>query len=653
MSLVLGIDTGGTYTDGVIVERSNKTILTKAKALTTKGDLTVGIRNCINKLEFNRFEEISAVSLSTTLATNAIVEGRGGDVGLIMIGFDLEHETPAKEVFNISGGHTSRGIEMEPLDLNAAKKAILSMKGKVEAIAISGYFSVRNPEHEVAVQQLVTDLLGIPVVCGHQLSRSLGIYERAVTAVLNARLIPIIKELIISVKAVMAEKNISGALMIVKGDGSIMSEEQAEFKPIETILSGPASSVMGAVFLASEQDAFVLDIGGTTTDIAVLKNGVPKIGQKGAKVGGWPTMVEAAEIFTYGLGGDSWIHIDSKNALAVGPQRVLPISVTADEYPYYANELKEYPIPKGHKLLYSQAVDGFMRLKDTDTSGFNKAEKKIWNMLADGPKTLAFLISELNIKSNFLNLKWLVDTGVLARISLTPTDILVAAGECDLWDPAAANAAIDVFAFQMGLAREKFIEKSTDLVTQELCYSVLQSASDYEGNSFTLKESDVFQYFLDKQLARDNMGALSCLISPSIPIIGIGAPAPVWLPKMSEKLGATLIIPDHPEVANAVGSATSKIMETVTILIRASSDELSYSLHSAWEMKTFDSLTAATEYGLKAAETKAEEMAIKSGAQDFSLISSHKHEYIKNVTGSIYIETIIEATAIERPEWER
>ena len=653
MSLVLGIDTGGTYTDCVIVNRADKTILTKAKALTTKVDLTLGIRNCINELKFERFEEISAVSLSTTLATNAIVEGRGGDVGLIMIGFELEHETPAKEIYNISGGHTSRGIEKDPLDLDAAKEAILAMKGNVEAIAVSSYFSVRNPEHEIAVQQLVTDLLDIPVVCGHHLSRSLGIYERALTAILNARLIPIIKELIISVKAVMAENNISGALMIVKGDGSIMSEEQAEFKPIETILSGPASSVMGAVFLASEQDAFVLDMGGTTTDIAVLKNGVPKIGQKGAKVGGWPTMVEAAEIFTYGLGGDSWLHIDQRNSLAVGPKRVLPISAIADQYPYYADELKEYPIPRGHKLLYSQAVDGFMRLKDIDTSGFNKTEKKIWDMLEKGPRTLAYLISELNFKSNFLNLKWLVDVGALARISLTPTDILIASGECDLWNSAAANSAVDIFAFQLGMQREKFIEKAIDLVVQELCYSVLQSASDYEGNSFVLKESEIVNYLLSKQLAVNKRGTLSCLIGPSIPIIGIGAPVEAWLPKMSEKLGATLIIPPHPEVANAVGSATSKIMETVTILIRASSDEQSYSLHSAWEMKTFDSLNAATEYGLKAAEAKAEELAIKSGAQDFSLISSHKHEYIKHGAGSIYIETVIEATAIERPEWER
>ena len=659
MSLVLGIDTGGTYTDGVIIERTDKTILRKAKALTTKENLIVGIRSCIEALEFDRFEEISVVSLSTTLATNAIVEGRGCEVGLIMIGYELEHETPAKEIRHIDGGHGVDGSEIRQLDLRAAREAVLSLKDKVEAVAISGYFSVRNPEHELTVQKMVIELLDLPVVCAHHLTRSLGIYERSVTAVLNARLIPVIKELLTSVKAAMAEKKIAGSLMVVKGDGSLMSEEQAKDKPVETILSGPASSVMGAIFLAGEKDALVLDMGGTTTDIAVLKNGVPKIGSTGARVGGWSTMVEAAEIYTYGLGGDSYIQLNEDKTLAVGPQRVLPVSIIADKYPQYAEELKNCSIKKDYKMSYSQVTDGFMRLKNVDTHGFNEIEKPVWDMLKDVPRTLSSISAQLGCRPNYINMNRLVAAGVLARISLTPTDILVAAGECGLWRDDAAKAAVDILAKRMGVSGEEFIKEVIDSVSGELCFTLLQSVSEHEGNSFVLKDSDVARYFINSQLSPGGVHMLDCLIRPAVPIIGIGAPVEAWLPKMNEKLRARLIIPQNPEVANAIGSATGKIMETVKILIRPGTGGAGYLLHSSWEKKVFDTLGEATAYGLSAAGAKAEEIALAAGAKDFSLISEYKHFYVESsittdeIYDDIHIETKIEVTAVERPEWER
>ena len=656
MSLVLGIDTGGTYTDGVIIERYEKTILRKAKALTTKENLITGIRNCIDGLEFDRFEEISAVSLSTTLATNAIVEGRGCDVGLIMIGYELEKETPAKETRCIEGGHGVNGKEVKAIDLDAAREAVLSMKGKVGAIAISGIFSVRNPEHELAVQKIVTELLDLPVVCAHNLTRELGVYERTLTAVLNARLIPVVTELLSSVKIAMDEKNIYCPLMVVRGDGSLMSEEQAKNKPIETILSGPASSVMGAIFLAGEKDALVLDMGGTTTDITVLKNGAPKLCVTGAKVGGWQTMVESAEIFTYGLGGDSYIRLNDDGTLVLDPQRVWPVSVIACQYPSYAEELKSCSILKTTRLLYSQAVDGFMRLKNPDGINLDDTERMVWDILENGPMTLASLSFKLGIRPNFVNMNRLLGLNVLARISLTPTDILVAAGECGLWRPDAANAAIDILAKRMGAPRDEFIKKAVDLVVNELCYTVLQSVSEYDGNRFVLKESDVANYFISRQLSSDGDGMLNCMLSPSVPVIGIGAPVEAWLPRVSKKLCSRLIIPPHPEVANAVGSATSKIMEAVKILIRSESGG-TFTLHSPWEMKIFDSLNGAMTYGLNVARTKAEEIAAKAGAKDFSLISEHKHFYVRNgivkeeLMDDIHIETKIEVTAVERPDW--
>ena len=196
MSLVLGIDTGGTYTDGVIVDRSSRTVLAKAKSLTTKDDLSKGIISCINAMDYDRLADISLVSLSTTLATNAIVEGHGCEVGLLMIGFEPEKEIPVRQVRVVPGGHNVKGLQKEAFDDSLSREAIESFRGLVDAIAVSGYLSIRNPEHELRALALISEILDIPVVCAHHLTRSLGIHERTVTATLNAKLLPIIRDLL-------------------------------------------------------------------------------------------------------------------------------------------------------------------------------------------------------------------------------------------------------------------------------------------------------------------------------------------------------------------------------------------------------------------------------------------------------------------------
>ncbi|HWI54450.1 MAG TPA: hydantoinase/oxoprolinase family protein, partial [Desulfobacteria bacterium] len=301
MVLALGIDTGGTFTDSVIYQLAEGTVVVKAKAPTTYNDFARGIRNSINKMAFKEFEKIRLVSLSTTMATNAIVEGRGCEVGLILIGEKPNGPLPVRNFAVVRGGHDIKGNPREELDPEEVEQALEAIKDNVEAFAVSGFASVRNPEHELRIKELIEKKYNLPVVCGHQLTTSLGFHERSVTAALNAKLIPIIRGLINSVKSVLAELKINDAqLMVVKGDGTLMNVSTALEKPIETILSGPAASIIGATVLTDLSHALVLDMGGTTTDIAVLKNGVPRINPEGATVGGWLTRVEAANIYTYG-----------------------------------------------------------------------------------------------------------------------------------------------------------------------------------------------------------------------------------------------------------------------------------------------------------------------------------------------------------------
>ena len=227
MSFILGMDTGGTYTDAVVIDAKDRRVICKAKALTTKDDLTRGIKGCLEQLEFDRMDEITMISLSTTLATNAIVEGRGGKVALLYMGADLDGEIPSAESIRIKGKFDIMGRQKEALDEEEVRRVLQPLKGKVDAVAISGYASVRNPKHEQEAALIAEEVLGVPVICAHHLSTALGFYHRTVTAVLNGRLIPIIDDLLASTRRVLAEKNISGSIMVVKGDGTLMTEKPA------------------------------------------------------------------------------------------------------------------------------------------------------------------------------------------------------------------------------------------------------------------------------------------------------------------------------------------------------------------------------------------------------------------------------------------
>ncbi|MEL7564629.1 MAG: hydantoinase/oxoprolinase family protein [Dehalobacterium sp.] len=652
MSLILGIDTGGTYTDGVIVEMKHKKILNKAKALTTREDLAIGIRNCINNLDFNDFDKISVVSLSTTLATNATVEGRGCPVGLLMIGHEPIGKVPVEHFAVLSGGHNIHGMPLDELDEDDIRKKIMEMKGEVDAVAISGYLSVRNPAHELRVKELVEEILDLPVVCAHQLTTSLGLHERTVTAALNARLIPIIAELIESVKRVLGEKKIDASMMIVKGDGSLMGETMAREKPIETILSGPAASIIGGTFLTDTKDALVLDMGGTTTDIALLKNGVPRINREGAMVGGWLTRVQAAEIFTYGLGGDSYLQLTRDGNVQVGPQRVWPLCVVAHQYPNLINELKVH-FEKYYDLMFAQATDCFMFIKRSTSERLTELEEKVISILEQGPRSLYYLANILDLDPNLFSLNHLVDIGVVARISMTPTDILHAKGTYTQWNSEAARMGVEILAHRIDKTAEEFIQMASEKIINDLCITCLQSLVGGEEQALWLKSNETAMYFVNKALSPKEKQVLKCSFQIDMPIVGIGAPVEAWLPEVAEKMHTQLVIPEHAEVANAIGAATGKIMETIKVLIKPGESDTGYIMHAPWERIIFETLEEASEYALTEAKKRAVFAAEKAGAKDYELLVNHEDVYAKAnmIEGDIYVESRIEVTAVGRPEW--
>jgi len=207
MTLLLGIDTGGTYTDAVLVDDDADAVVAKAKSLTTRPDLSDGIGAAIDIVLHDSgaaAQDIAMVSLSTTLATNALVEGQGGRVALIFIGFDAAELQKADlaealgddPVVFIDGGHSHSGSAIAPLDTDTLRASLDPISDGLTGVAIASRFATRNPEHEITARDMVRQMLGVPVTCSHELSQALGGPKRALTAVLNARLIGMIDRLI-------------------------------------------------------------------------------------------------------------------------------------------------------------------------------------------------------------------------------------------------------------------------------------------------------------------------------------------------------------------------------------------------------------------------------------------------------------------------
>ncbi len=493
MELALGVDTGGTYTDAVLVMQDTGRVVVSAKALTTRHDLALGIGEAIRAVcaaaAGRGIEDVTAavtlVGLSTTLATNTLAEGQRSAVCLLLIGYDpelmraygFERELATDDIVYIKGGHDPLGNESAPLDEDGARAAILARRDTVEAFAISGYFSVRNPAHELRVKALVKELTGLPATCGHELTSQFNAVRRATTVALNAHLIAPLRELIASVQAVLMELGITAPLMVVKGDGSLVRAEWALERPVETILSGPAASALGAWHLAGRRDAWTVDVGGTTTDIAVLRGGWPILNREGAQVAGWRTMVEAVDVHTAGLGGDSYVRFDDEGRLVIGPQRAVPVSLLARQFPDILDELQ-----RQHQFPLDRLRDGiaeFVVLGRHTRVGLSPADRELLDQLADGPVSVEQLVGRA--RTGGLTRRRLADLagrGLVRRAAFTPSDALHVLGRFCAWDAEAARLAASLLARVAGMAPAAFcemvVERFSQRIATELVSKVLE-----------------------------------------------------------------------------------------------------------------------------------------------------------------------------------
>ncbi len=661
-NLALGIDTGGTFTDGVIWELDKREIICKTKVVTTRHDLHLAIDNCLQGLlaqwpDQYSLNEIKMISLSTTLATNAIVEGQGAEVGLIQIGFAPDGPLPTPHHARISGGCNVRGRETKKVDLDEARAAIQELQGKVEAFAVSGYMSIRNPRQEIQVARLISELTGCPVVSGHQLTSDLGFRERTVTAVFNARLISLITGLIDAVKENIKTRGIAAPLMVVKGDGSLISEEKARERPVETLLSGPAASIIGAMALTGLEEGIVVDMGGTTTDVAILQEGRPSLNQKGARVGGWMTRVKAADITTEGLGGDSLIKVSTSGEMSIGPQRVFPLCWVADRFPHLLEELREI-WEEIYFPLENQPTIILVHIKDPVNLELSPTETRMLEILKEKPHTLYHLGRRLQKDPEIIPWKRLVNVGSLHRASLTPTDILHLNGDFKEWNEEAAEVGTDIMARRKSESRQEFVEAVMEKIYYQVSSLLVEVLAGYDQQEITLDDRGA-GFFLERLFApaEGTKRLIEFSARVNIPLIAVGAPVRAYFPQVSERLNAPLSLPPAAEVANAVGTVSGQVMERIQIVVKPG-EHGGYLVYTPGDREGFLEMEEAVRYGREKGREYVYKQAQRSGASDIEIME-HREDKFTNLYGFVpqgeeeqnrlFIESIIELTAVGRP----
>jgi len=658
----LGFDTGGTYTDAVLMDMSTNKVLQKSKALTTRDDLSVGIRNTLVGFDKELLKKVAMVSLSSTLATNSIVEGKGCRVGLICIGEEFEMSIPVDVHVTVAGGHDLNGAEVDELDETAAEEFMLSLVDRVDGLAINGYLSVRNPDHELRLKKIAKRVLDIPVVCGHELSSSLGFHERTVTSVMNSRLIPILKDLMDSVKKVMREYKICAPLMIVKGDGSIMSENIALERPIETILSGPAASLIGAKVLTGTGDAIVMDMGGTTTDIGILRNGYPRLEKEGAMIGNRRTRVLAAEISTSGIGGDSRIVVNGSKFM-LESLRVVPLCIAVSKWPQLLPRL-EAASKAGSRFTPEsmdatniiQDIEFFVKLKDLKNVSLSKEDEALFALISEEPFSLKEVGAKLNLHPFSFNVSRMEALGMVQRIGLTPTDLLHAEGSYTGFVSAASEYAVTHQSRKMNMSEKEFIEFAKEKVIDKLSEVLLRKLFFEETNTFDI--DDVGSDLMWKAISgRDGLD-FSCRIKFNKPLIGIGAPVSAWFPQVAEKFGTDLLLPEHSEVGNAIGAVTGSIIESVEVLLKpapgqGAMDDPSCILFAPYGRFEFEKLSDATVFAVEETSKYVTERAHKAGADHIELRSEKVEKKVGlgrgGYDGRVLLEATVTVTAIGKP----
>ncbi|HHX19364.1 MAG TPA: hydantoinase/oxoprolinase family protein [Clostridiaceae bacterium] len=328
--MIIGIDMGGTHIDGAAIEEG--VLVASVKHQVDHTDYFASIWRCLKDLLRHVDKHaVERIHLSTTISTNAIVEGRLSNVALILQsgpGLKWHFERMGDHIIHLSGSVDHRGILVRDLDmreLDETRERLL--KSPVEALAVVTKFSTRNPEFEQRIRKYFEGDYD-EITVGHTLSGKLNFPRRVRTAYLNAAVSRTFMKFAESMREALLRSSVNAPVYVLKADGGTVDLDGAMLKPVETILSGPAASFMGMRALLDDEqsDRVLIDVGGTTTDMFFLVDGVPVFEPLGIEIDGRRTLVRALFSQSIGIGGDSHVRFE-EGILKIGPRREgLPVA---------------------------------------------------------------------------------------------------------------------------------------------------------------------------------------------------------------------------------------------------------------------------------------------------------------------------------------
>jgi N-methylhydantoinase A/oxoprolinase/acetone carboxylase beta subunit len=660
---LIGVDTGGTCTDAAIIEIAGHRVVASAKAITTKGDLAIGVVQAITQAiaklpQGLRSHDISMVSVSTTLATNAVVEGHGSSVGVVLIGFDslmvqktgIDRAFPGIPIEVIAGGHDHNGHAPVPLDLPALERVLERVANKVDAFAVASTFAVRNAEHEIAARDLIVLRTGKPVTLSSELSSSLDAPRRALTAALNARLISRVATLIEAVSRAMVQLHMHCPLMIVKGDGTLALAETVATRPIETVLSGPAASLVGAQWLSGLQSFIMSDMGGTTTDLGVLIDGRPRVTQEGAEVGGWRTMVRAIDVRTIGLGGDSEVALGPNGKITINPQRIVPVALIGARYPGVLALLEAdlADVAGGGSMHGRFVLLPFGAREGVSTGELTQREAEVLRLITEQPQPLRKIATSMTAQRAIASLK---KKGLVQISGFTPSDAAHVLGLQANWSTPAAHMAA-----QLG-CRLREMKFPTPERTEQFAHDVWSETVRLTGRAIL---ETAFGMSLDSNVGNDRLANAVCAgepavglarvsMAPTIPVVAVGGPVKVYYGEVGQRLGCQMVFPSYCDVANAVGAATGVVAQSVTVRVDGDGSGL-FKVHATVGTQQFTDPAAALEAATRLARQSARDAAVAMGAEEPEVKISLVKQMLPNATSDAgLLEAVIVAEAIGRP----
>jgi len=627
--LGIGIDTGGTYTDAVIFDTETHSVLSAGKSLTTHRELKQGILAALGTLDQQMVQQADYLALSTTLATNACVENKGGRAKLIFLGVDPKAVELAKGTYGLPpiaeicfvdcDPAKEENLQREP-DWEQFRETVREEMQGFDSFAIVQIYPHYNGGiFEKKAEEIVKEETGAICVRGYDLYQELNVQKRGTTALLNARLLPVMQEFFDSIDRSLAELGLDLEIYVMKSDGSIMSKEFAMSRPVETLLCGPAASINGAIELTGVTEGMIIDMGGTTSDIGFIRDGQAVSSSAGVQVGGWRTMVKGVDIDTFALGGDSGVLMKYEK-LSLGERRSIPLCIAVDTWPVLREKLKRLMVTHVRYSYIGELFLALMRMPE-DLGRYTKLERSILEALQEEPMSFQELADRIGVAASMVHRhkQRLEDEDLIMRIGITPTDVMHIYGDYCGFDADAARMGIQWLARQCGRSKEAICREIYDLVEYKLYNNLVRILVKHQtGQDLPLEENATVKEMMERRFrsCQEDTGAefVSMRFVLPMPLISTGAPTRIFLPAMERLFETEGIMPEYAHVANAVGAAAGSIVAEYTV--RISRYGISrFLVGGADHQAIFSSYKEALAFGKQIASEKALEKAIKQGAE--------------------------------------